>query len=444
MHRHTAAILALLPLSALLLAATALADEPAAAPPAEEAKPAPPAPPPPAAPAAKAPLVSATPYGFVHAAYYRNVRGFSARDYPGQATADGGSDLLSARASRLGLKLALLQPALGAKVTGVIEADFKGGYVPSSFTTTTTTTCTGSSCKSTSTTSGSAASTSWTSPLFRIRHANVKATWATAAGSVAVTAGQDWALLAPLSPTTLAFAADQLFTAAGNLNRRAPQLKVAYEGPGEAGASAAVAALSPTDATTPVDNGSGNRARRPDLEARLAGFYRAGGKTVVEVGVSGHDNVRSYVVSGKGKDVEEWAGAVDAVANLPYLTLHGEAFVGRAIDDTYAGIAPSVNTAKADAAVGTRGFWAQAVGHPAALVDLVLGYGAESPRGADLKGVAARTNNILYGGGVILNAHPAWKVALEAFDTISCTQVAAGTVTRLESLQLALATRLDF
>jgi hypothetical protein len=404
--------------------------------------------------AAEPPLFSFTPYGFIHAAYYRSTRGFSAKDYPGQATTDNGADILSARASRVGVKLALGPEVWGAKVTGVLEADFKGGNTPSSFTTTTTTTTTctpnaggtGTTCtsKSTSTTTGAAASTAWTTPLFRIRHANMKATWATGAGDIALVAGQDWTLLAPLSPTTLAYAADQLFTNAGNLNRRAPQIKVVYQSRGDLGGNAALAAISSTDATTPVDYGSGNRARRPDLEGRLAGFYKSGGNTLAEVGFSGHQNTRRYALTAKSVDIAEWAEAVDAIVNLPYVTLQGEGFWGRAIDDTYSGIAPSVNSVRNDVGVASRGLWAQVVLRPAALLDLVFGYGVETPRIQNLVGVAARTKNTMYGGGVIVNAHKAWKLGIEAYDTVSLTKDAKNVSARLESVQLALSTRLDF
>jgi hypothetical protein len=116
----------------------------------------------------------------------------------------------------------------------------------------------------------------------------------------------------------------------------------------------------------------------------------------------------------------------------------------RRLDDTYLWIAPSVNTARANEGVDTRGFWAQAVAHPGAQVDVLLGYAVESPRTGDLKGVAARTNNIMYGGGVIVNLYPSWKVGAEAYNTLSWTHDAAGAVTKRESPMLALATRLDF
>lgn len=59
-------------------------------------------------------------------------------------------------------------------------------------------------------------------------------------------------------------------------------------------------------------------------------------------------------------NIAEWACAVDAIVNLPYVTLQGEGFFGRAIDDTYSGIAPSVNSVRNDAGVASRGLWAQA------------------------------------------------------------------------------------
>ncbi|BDG08428.1 hypothetical protein [Anaeromyxobacter paludicola] len=399
-----------------------------------------------------APLVTVTPYGFVHIAAYDNLGPFGARDYVGQAlsTGDGGSVLFSARASRLGFRLALPEPVLGARVTGVIEADFKGGYVPTVFDTTTTTTSTVSGTKVTSTstskTTASAPSSSWYNALFRVRHANLKAAWKTDAGELSVVAGQDWTLIAPLAPATLAYAADQLFTNSGNLNRRAPQLKATYEGAFDAfGLNAAVAVISPSDNGTPVDAGYGDRARVPDLEGRVGLSAIVGGKKLGELGLAAHVNKRRYVTaSNTDDDVTESVFAADAQLNLAYLTLQGEAFTGQGADDGYLGIAPGVNTAHGNGAVLTQGFWGQAVVRPIPLVDLLAGYGIEQPKVADLSGVAARTKNTTYGGGVIVNAHKAWKIGVESYKTVSWSQDAKGVATRAEAIQVALASKLDF
>ncbi len=395
-----------------------------------------------------------TPYGFVHLAYYRDLGPFAARDYAGQAlsTSDGGADLLSVRGSRVGLRAAFRDEVWGAKLGAVIEADFKGGFVPSLFTTTTTTTTTCTSatppvCTSTSTsnTTSAAPSTAWSTPLLRFRRANLRATWSTRAGDVALVAGQEKTLLAPLAPATLAYGGTQLFAYAGNLNRRSPLFEIAYEGRGAVGVDAAAAIASPTDAGTPVDLGNGNRARRPDVEGRLALFAGTDRKKVVVIGASGHRNTRRYVSAGKPDvDVPEWAGALEAVLDVRYLTLQGEAFTGSAIDDTYGGIAPAVNSTRSYASVRTAGAWGQAIVKPAALVDLLAGYGIEQPRLPDLADVAARTKNTMYGGGVIVNAHEVWRLGVESYRTVSYTQDAGGTVSRAAAVQIILATRLDF
>jgi hypothetical protein len=448
-----AALLTTNPLTALAQGTPAPAEP---APPTEAPKPPAEAPKAEAKPETKPPpLFTVLPYGIVHAAYYRALDAFAARDYPGQATitADGGGDLASARASRFGLRVVMGEPVWGAKLSGVIEGDFKGSFIPTTFTTTTTTNskCTSATppvCTSTSTssTSATAPSTSWSNPLFRIRHANVKAAWATSVGEVSVVAGQDWTLLAPLAPATVVFLADQLFTNAGNLNRRAPQLKVAYDGAGDVGLNAAAAVLSPSDAGTPVDFGQGNRSRRPDVEGRIGLFARSGGAKVFEVGVSGHRNVRRYLISTAGatQDVPEWAGAFDAVLNIPLLTIQGEGFTGRAIDDTYAGIAPAVNSVLGNNSVRTKGLWGQAIVKPIALIDLMAAWGTEQVMLEDVVKIAARTKNTMYGGGVFVNAHRAWKIGLEAYKTISYTQDAKNASTRAEGTMLAVATRLDF
>jgi hypothetical protein len=71
---------------------------------------------------------------------------------------------------------------------------------------------------------------------------------------------------------------------------------------------------------------------------------KSGGSTVAEVGVAGHQNRRRYLLTTGNVNIAEWACAVDAIVNLPYATLQGEGFFGRAIDDTYSGIAPSAGS----------------------------------------------------------------------------------------------------
>jgi hypothetical protein len=77
-------------------------------------------------------------------------------------------------------------------------------------------------------------------------------------------------------------------------------------------------------------------------------------------------------------------------------------------------------------------------------VDLLVGYGVEQPKVADLVGVSARTRNSQFGGGVTVNAHRAWKIGLESYRTLSSTQNASGALTRAKGVQIALATKLDF
>lgn len=80
---------------------------------------------------------------------------------------------------------------------------------------------------------------------------------------------------------------------------------------------------------------------------------------------------------------------------------------------------------------------------PVTLLDVLFGYGVETPRSQDLVGVAARTKNTMY-GGVIANAHKTWKIGAEVYDTVSLTEDAKNVGTRLESVQLAFSSRLDF
>ncbi|HUK66365.1 MAG TPA: hypothetical protein VLV17_06010, partial [Anaeromyxobacteraceae bacterium] len=98
-------------------------------------EPAQPAPPPPA------PKVTITPYGFILVQSWWNDGPFAARDQPFQVLQnhDGGSYLISARGSRFGFKIGLPDdPFTGAHLSGLVEADFKGGNIPSAVTSTCT------------------------------------------------------------------------------------------------------------------------------------------------------------------------------------------------------------------------------------------------------------------------------------------------------------------
>ncbi len=150
-----------------------------------------------------------TPYGFVLLNAFWDGNALTTHDYPGQAARvnEGGAFLMSARQSRIGMRLAVKDNNwTGADLSGVLEFDFKGGHL-------------------------STASTAWYNGVMRLRLAAMTATWNTSYGKWAdPRPARSTAWSNPLFAESLAWVADPLFWQAGNLWRRAPQIRVSYNG----------------------------------------------------------------------------------------------------------------------------------------------------------------------------------------------------------------------
>jgi hypothetical protein len=402
----------------------------------EAAKPAEAAPAAAPAPAAKPAeeTVKVTPYGFVLLNSYWDGNTLVSKDYPGQAQRagvnEGGAFLMSARQSRVGMRLAISgNNWTGAALTGVVEFDFKAGHL-------------------------STASSAWYNGVMRLRLAAMTATWNTPYGKLAVLAGQEYGLVNPLFAESLAWVADPLFWQAGNIWRRAPQIRLAYNGQFDAvGLSVAAAMLSPEDAGTPVDNGYGNRSRTPNFEARGAVNVKAAPDISGTVGVGYHWQNRRYNYgTATEKDVNGWMLGVDADLNLTqFLQVKGEYYTGEGADDTYNTIgAPTVQTDPPYAKVKGDGFWAQGILKPIPQVWLTFGYGQAKMDDGDLLGFVTAANqattryeNSQIAGGVLVNAGKFWRFGLEALQVKTKYLAAAGDPEQ-KATQIALSSQLKF
>ncbi|ABC82193.1 hypothetical protein [Anaeromyxobacter dehalogenans] len=401
----------------------------------EAAKPAEAAPAAAPAPAAKPAeeTIKVTPYGFVLLNAYWDGNTLVNKDYPGQAaragTNEGGAFLMSARQSRVGMRLATSGDNwTGAALTGVIEFDFKAGHV------------------------GVApqASTTWYNGLMRLRLAAMTATWKTPYGNWAVLAGQEYGLVNPLFAESLAWVADPLFWQAGNLWRRSPQIRLSYNGQFDmVGLSLAAAMLSPADAGQPVDNGYGNRSRTPNFEARGAVSVKAAPDISGTVGVGYHMQTRRYNYGTPDqKDVDGYMLGVDADLNLTqFLQVKGEYYTGKGADDTYNTIgAPTVQTDPPYAKVKGDGYWAQGIIKPLPQLWLTIGYGKAKMDDGDLGFVAAanqaatRFENTQLAGGVLVNAGKFWRFGVEAMQVETKYLVGADQ----KATQIALSSQLKF
>lgn len=377
------------------------------------------------------PGVSIRPYGFILLSSVWDTATFSSKDYPGQAdrTQDGGAFLMTARQSRVGLRLAYDDEAgfTQANLSGILEFDFSGGHLQG-------------------------ASSAWHNAIVRLRLAYAQAEWKLAPGKVYVGAGQEHGLVAPLFATSLAWTADPIFWQSGNAWRRAPQIRVGYEGRyGDFGVKAAGAILSPADAGAPVDFGEGNRSRRPAFDFRIAGSYLR----FAEVGLGYSTHARRFPAGGANpeRDVRGNLLAVDIQANAPYLAIKGEWYTGKAAGDIYNGTSPAMNGVAADGscpvatcrAVGEDGFWVQAVLKPAARIDVPVGYGQGRGDRSDLAGsttagAPSRQKNTQLALGVIVGAGNFWRFGLEGAQ-VETTYVDG---LKAKAQQIALSSKLDF
>ena len=384
------------------------------------------------------PTATITPYAMLHFGTYWTGGTMAAQDYPGQAVLTGpaatkpvsnGAFIESARASRVGIRGTVDDNNwTGASLAGFVEFDFNGGQFPG----TQTATCTSASppvCTLNSP-AASTASTSWYNGLMRLRFASVTATWKTPVGNLSVLAGQDWSVFNGMHPESLAYYATPLFHNAGNAWRRGPQVRAAYAGNFDMlSINLAVDAITPVS-TAPVDDGSGNQARRPDLEGRLGVVVKPMPDVSVGAAVSYSNGARRFNFLNKTqKDVDVNAlGAEFDINATQYLQLKGEYYAGKGMDDAFAGIASAgvggipaatatTTTSANYVAIRGVGYWGQAILKPIPQVWLVGGMGQEQVNKDDLVALAAaastRSKNQMVTGGVLFNAGKNWRFGLE-------------------------------
>ena len=392
--------------------------------------------------------VTFTPYGFILLNAFWSDTPFLSKLYPGQAlpcpgTASGpgaatalngcnvgGSFNMTAQQTRLGLNIIFDDTAGWTKATlsGRVEMDFNGGF------------------------SATTNSTTFYNALFRLRLAYMKAAW----GGFSILAGQDYALLAPLFATSVAWQAVPIFWQAGNIWNRSPQIRVAYDSTPKDGLAfgGAVAVLNPSDATTDapagtspgaaIDFGAGNRSRMPVFEGRVYAGLRTKGVKTVELGFGGHTNTRRYTspttippAVGSPRpantfDINENALAIDLEANVSFVTVKAEAWTGNAIDDFYSGILQPPVVIRSTGAgatlaiskvqsVATKGGWAQLVLSPFPFLQLTAGYGVEVANTSQMVGMAGSTRyrNSQFAYGLIFPAGKYWRFSFEGDTTIT-------------------------
>jgi hypothetical protein len=346
----------------------------------------PPPPPPPAAPAAAATApkpaepIKVTPYGIAYFNLFSNSDAVNNGDVPLFAAASGlGHVGMTARQSRLGIRVT--GATLGtAKVTGVVEGDFFGGYP--------------------------AVGIGDNMGVFRLRLANARIDWAK--GSLVV--GQDWMIFAPVNPMSISSAGIPLFAAGGNLWSRLPQIrgewktkKVLLQG----------GLLAPQtgdfNSAFFYQPGSGALAETPFLQGRaaltLANF--ASSKKAAAIGVSGHWGRSRVATTTTDRTFDSNGVAADWVLPLgTKITVQGEAFTGSNLGGFQGGIfqgliadgaltgSDGVVRLDGPRGIDTSGGWVQVLAAVTPTVTVHGGFGTDDPDDADFLTVTRRETRI--------------------------------------------------
>jgi hypothetical protein len=424
--------------------------------------------------------VTFTPYGFILTNVFFNSRAFANDDYPqyavngpGIAGASALNDrgiLFSSRYNRIGVKIGGAE-AMGAKLGAVIEADFGFGFVVSA----------GQGVQA----STQASNFDWYKPIARMRLGYATATWGDPDAKLTLLMGQDYGLVNPLFAVTLGYIGTPLFQNAGNLYTRSPMVKLTGEMGKDTGITFAVAAMDPMDQNIFAGAGSnqetptlssGNRARIPELEARVSGKFKselASG----EVGVSGGYHKERYLLgaattttssgfqtftpNGQYVDLDSAVGGVDAVFKFPFIEVRGEGFMGHNADMYFAHLgqggtatvsvpvpptvppgATSVSNVTGVVNKRTKGFWVQGILSPIPEIQLTGGYGVETPFESDIA-VGARSRNSIASAGIIWSASKALKFSAEGAYTYTGTKTAKAD-TSINGYQTVLSSQYTF
>jgi hypothetical protein len=262
-------------------------------------------------------------YGFVVAnARYQNN---SPADIPILvAAADTvGNFLITARQTRFGVNIK--QDYNNLKATGQIEVDFYG-------------------------LSGSSAAGGVNQSALRLRLANVKLQFQ----QVTLTIGQDWSIIQPYFPKSLAQLAILGHSSAGNLWNRFPQVRLDYVKNNLTlqGALVRPFGADVTPAITQADQiGSGEKSELPFFQGRAA--LKAG---AVTIGLSGHFGREDY----PSADINTQAVAGDVLIKAGKATITAEAYTGENLPMFFSSVKTQTNptTLKIEAQNG-KGGWGE-------------------------------------------------------------------------------------
>ncbi len=343
-----------------------------------------------------------TPYGIIFFNAFANSNGTNNTDDPIWATSNqSGNSGASGRQTRLGVRVT--GGTIGnAKVSGVVEADFYGGFP--------------------------GVGVGENMGIMRLRVAKAQLDWE----KTSLIIGQDWMLFAPNSPTSLAAAAIPQFAAAGNPWSRLPQIRVEQKIGKHFKWQGAVLAPGtgdfPTGGATPtlLQPSTGSASKLPFFQSRISYAHANwfGSKKGGTIGFSGHFG-RSKVTAGiLTDDIDSYGLSADwKFPIVKRVSLTGEAFFGKNLGGFQAGVFQGYNTSYAFLqnnmlvaggirGIRTRGGWTQLGWNLPAVDDKLTLYGSfgvEDPDNKDLVSINNRnfrTRNLGYAFDAIFQVTP--------------------------------------
>jgi len=221
------------------------------------------------------------------------------------------------------------------------------------------------------------------------------------------------------------------FSGAGQLDHRAPQLRLSFSAlPGPLELELSAALLAPLDPSTAVVPSAANptpvgvRAGLPDAQGRAALAWRVGEGHGLLLGLSGHTGRQRYRLDGlvgqPDGGVDSWGGAVDLLVEGHGLALQAAAWGGRNLGALGTGLPgatlwtdASSGRLLAVSGVWVQGGWAQLRWRALPVLTVVAGGGQEA---ADRAGLAAgdfRWKSGQLSGGLIAELGGGWRAGLE-------------------------------
>jgi hypothetical protein len=347
------------------------------------------------APAQPSPIKIA-PYGILYFNLFDNSGGTNNGDVPLWSTAGPGSLSASGRQTRFGFRVTGLT-AGKAKLSGVLEADFFGGFP--------------------------AIGIGDNMGVLRLRQAHARLDWQ----KTSIVIGQDWMIFAPANPVSLASAGIPLMAASGNPWARLPQARVDWRvGPMLLQGGVLAPSTGDFSAAFFYQPTSGALSQVPFLQGRAAWSSAnwLGSNRPASMGVSGHYGRSRVLTTAFDRELDSRGVAVDWSAGLlPRVTLSGEAFAGRNLAAFQAGVFQGINP---DAALGsiddgpraieTRGGWTQLAVAVHPVLSVQATYGLDDPRDETLASISrrdTRRRNAAYAIGFVHRVTPQFSWSLE-------------------------------